>query len=700
MRFFSAELPTSTVWLSPVIEYYNWHSLQFLIPCSLTILTIIIVHEFVYNTTWPNPNKLPQLAMMVSSDPCRPRPRRRRRRTVKVQDFSSLESPHPYGILPGGNRFFLNDDVGDDSSSSVVATRDKKKKFEQEQDIFNDDVWQHILGFCDGTTLARVVQSSRYLYVAGHQPELWRDLVLRLCSSQQKKKKTISQVANCWKDTFVMNQCSSHGVSATGQYVPHQPMSIPGIYSDTYYRSHICRSFAIPPSWLEEDEEGMDAPSIMEIPGVPVDEMTPEKFFDDYEQSNQPVVIKGAVKDTQAVKRWKDYDYLSQRQPKGSVCEGKSNSPMISFRATSGAAPLPGNFSLDAYREYCHYPYLEESPLYLFDRTAFTTKTTTTTTTTSSSSSDDDESWANDFFPEFYSKCPYWDPAGTYGHDLLQYLGCQQRPDHTWLIIGPKRSGSVFHIDPNATHAWNACIVGRKRWIFYPPGCTPPGVHPSDDGDEVAIPLSVGEWLTQYWTEHMRRYKQQPDQRPMECTTHPGDVIFVPHGWWHCVINLDGPYNVAITHNYVSKSNLGNVLHFFQDKIDQISGCRDRVESIKPEHLYEKFTKALESRFAEALDKAKSQKGWTCAAWDSDIKKHGLDKVEEDKNVVSDGENSTANNQHHRRCVPRNRKRPYPAPSGDRALCNDENPAEKSPTGMKSVMAKADNIPAFSFSFL
>jgi hypothetical protein len=88
------------------------------------------------------------------------------------------------------------------------------------------------------------------------------------------------------------------------------------------------------------------------------------------------------------------------------------------------------------------------------------------------------------------------------------------RPDHTWLIAGPQRSGSVFHLDPNATHAWNACIVGWKRC---PPGVTPPGVHPSPDGDEVALPLSIGEWLMQFWTQHtLIKQRYDPSCHPLE----------------------------------------------------------------------------------------------------------------------------------------------------------------------------------------
>jgi hypothetical protein len=80
------------------------------------------------------------------------------------------------------------------------------------------------------------------------------------------------------------------------------------------------------------------------------------------------------------------------------------------------------------------------------------------------------------------------------------------------------------------------------------------------------------------------------------------------------VINLDDR-NIAITHNYVSPSNLGNVLKFFLEKQDQISGCRDRKESIKPELLYDKFVKVLGDKEPEHLKMALAQSTFTCRTW-------------------------------------------------------------------------------------
>ena len=432
-----------------------------------------------------------------------------------------------------------------------------------------DELFQQVLSFCDGVTLANLVQVCRDWYVAGHQPELWRDVVLRQCGET-----LLEFEGKSWKDVYVHQ--------LVGKVArPHVPMALGGVYSEHYYRTHLCRSFAIPASWMT-----VAGGSIERV----TKQLSAQEFFHNYEEQNRPVVLAGVAKTWRAMQKWTDMDYLQR------VTQNRT------FRATSGAAPLPANFTLQAYHQYCRAA-PEEAPLYLFDRNALL-----------------ETPLQEDYYPDLQRTCPFWDPARP-PHDLFQYLG-MGRPDHTWLICGPKRSGSAFHMDPNATHAWNAAILGRKRWIFYPPGVTPPGVHPSPSGEHVAMPISVGEWLLNYYVqEHLPNLSNpNPSERPLECTVEPGDVIFVPHGWWHMVINLDD-VNLAITHNYVSLSNLPTVLRFMERKEEQISGCRDRAESIKPEFIKKAFEKALEEHGHGAwLKDAQNMadRGWLCRAWTDD----------------------------------------------------------------------------------
>lgn len=252
-----------------------------------------------------------------------------------------------------------------------------------------------------------------------------------------------------------------------------------------------------------------------------VSDLSFEQFKSKYLDKNVPCIITDVVKNWEASK-WSFESFL------------KTNNKYQAEEAT---------LSFDQYYQYmnsCN----EESPLYLFDSNI---------------------SHLQQYkVPEYFKS------------DLFSLL--PNRPDYRWLIVGPKRSGSTFHLDPNSTSAWNAVIKGSKKWILFPPGVTPPGVFPSEDGGEVTTPLSIVEWFINYYNQIDKQMKC------LECVVNEGEMIFIPNRWWHSVINLED--TIALTQNFVNEENLPNVLKFLKMKEEQVSGYCG-------ENLYEDFARAI-----------------------------------------------------------------------------------------------------------
>lgn len=195
-----------------------------------------------------------------------------------------------------------------------------------------------------------------------------------------------------------------------------------------------------------------------------------------------------------------------------------------------------------------------------------------------------------------YSPPPLFDES----RDLFASLPAACRPDHRWLIIGGPRSGSSWHVDPNATSAWNAVCSGRKKWILCPPHAPPPGITASDDGGEVTCPISLYEWYRVFYTSlrtHSRSCAPSATgaaSTPMEAVVGPGELLFVPRGWWHSVLNLST--TVAVTQNYAPRSTAKEVLDFLRAGTSESGAAAALVSGVPPEAASE-----LRAKFEDVL---------------------------------------------------------------------------------------------------
>eukprot|EP01071_Lankesteria_metandrocarpae_P000362 Lankesteria_metandrocarpae@DN1049_c0_g1_i1.p1 len=479
-----------------------------------------------------------------------------------------LLEAHPEGLMPGGNSF-----LRDDSQNRSAASR--ALGLGRIISTMSDKLVLQVLEFCSGSILIRLQRCSRYMRAFANHDDLWQHFALALMddhpqlelnftgswsSSYKSMKRTVVGGSELWAGGSTLDKnvtilttrvddaaCNKrkagtsynehcvhdrdlHFISAPdasvgvngangANRVRHASSSsslLKGVYSDLLFQRWHCARVQLHSSWLRRES--------MVRASAANGNLTPQRFVKNFEAKSIPLIITDLISDWPALTKW-TFDKL------------------VTSEASSAEAAFqcgPAKLKLRDFHRYA-YNNADEAPLFVF----------------CPKFADTVPALASDYIP----------PNIFCTGDYFKFLS--PRPLYRWLLIGNDRSGSKWHIDPNATHAWNAVTAGAKRWLMTPPHRPPPGVFPSPDGAFVAQPLSLIDWYLQYYKEAQARGDL------LEGTCHAGEVVFIPSGWWHAVLNIyDG--TVAVTQNYCSQSNLKNVRDFFRTKVDQISGVDDQ----------------------------------------------------------------------------------------------------------------------------
>eukprot|EP01138_Halocafeteria_seosinensis_P000852 gb/GECG01000875.1/.p1 GENE.gb/GECG01000875.1/~~gb/GECG01000875.1/.p1 ORF type:complete len:546 (+),score=65.82 gb/GECG01000875.1/:1-1638(+) len=471
-----------------------------------------------------------------------------------MEPYYAMEQEHPYGVQPLGNAYNADTDALNSRASGLGPLL---------HHAFSDLQLLEFLEYLDGPDLARLSRCSQVLYAFCHHNDLWKQLFFKEWDD------TDFEFVDCWKVSYIRKRITKRAKQqGKDRRIPldsirHTRIKVRNVFSDILYQPFLCATMPIQEEWLNNGED---------IPRVSAKTLTVEEFRTRFEIPNRPVIITDLVTQWPAYRKWNRSYFLKHYSETIFSC-GHFNLPLKKYFEYSDATEKGA----------------DDQPLYLFDK-LFPRK-------------DRAPGLSQDYtVPEYFSEDLFGvlgTAAGDADPDDVANESIEFRPDYRWLIIGPAKSGSVFHIDPNATSAWNGVLRGSKRWILYPPSYTaPPGVHVSSDGADVATPMAITEWYASFFETHQKmKRKSISDEGPMEATVKEGELLFIPHHWFHQALNLERD-TVALTQNYVSSVNLPTVMDFLKDKPDQVSGLPNEEDG---QHLYSRFRDRLRQQCPEVF---------------------------------------------------------------------------------------------------
>lgn len=116
-----------------------------------------------------------------------------------------------------------------------------------------------------------------------------------------------------------------------------------------------------------------------------------------------------------------------------------------------------------------------------------------------------------------------------------------------WVELFLSREGTRFpfvHIDPYYTHAWSLQLSGRKRfWLWAPLKNQFERVYDGTLPRENPKIISPSTSLESF----------HPERPAHSVVLHPGEMLFLPAGWWHTTETLEE--SVTLGGNFVEASN-------------------------------------------------------------------------------------------------------------------------------------------------
>ena len=138
--------------------------------------------------------------------------------------------------------------------------------------------------------------------------------------------------------------------------------------------------------------------------------------------------------------------------------------------------------------------------------------------------------------------------------------------DYRFVYIGVKDSWTPFHIDVFQSYSWSANICGLKKWILYAPG------------EEDNLRDKFGELPFDVTLKENKSFTSASiSPQPLTVYQREGEIIFVPSGWHHQVLNIED--TISVNHNWINACSITYMYKYLCLELEkvkcEIADCRD-----------------------------------------------------------------------------------------------------------------------------
>lgn len=330
-----------------------------------------------------------------------------------ADEWAPCTPQHPCGVRPGSAFTSVIGDR-DDTPSSVLDRNTGLGLLAQ----LPDDVVLHILSQLEPASLTLLALTSKVFFAFVYDDTLWKRHVEELVSTHCKLVgETRMRFYKSWKVTYFLLSSSATvfsldwtpavlSVRCSGKFVEigdrHQLFLNTVLYSDTLYKRWMLGTIALDnPVWCEY--ENVDRRG----------GLSRAEFIREYERASRPVIF------TDVVTKWPSFQSWSR----DAMLEKYKD---VRFKVSGKQMTL---------QDFFHYSEAatDDRPLYLFD-SKFANKC---------------PEFADGYTPPMYFDDDFFRLLASTHADVeggVNTTASSPRPDYRWFIIGPRRSGSSFHV--------------------------------------------------------------------------------------------------------------------------------------------------------------------------------------------------------------------------------------------------------------